>query len=60
MSRILTLALAGVGGVFLTFAFQSGGEMSLTQLSQPVYYLTLAFIAFVNAALFAADGYVDD
>lgn len=57
MSRVFALVLAVVGGVFLTLAIQAEGGLSLTHLNKTAYYLTIAFIAFVKAALFASANY---
>lgn len=60
MSRLYALILAVVGGWLVYAAMQLEGGISLTQLGPPVYYLTVALIAFVNAALFAAADFVEE
>jgi len=59
MTRVYALILAIIGGVFVYYAAQEE-TLSLTQLSKSAYYLTVAFIAFVNAALFAAASFVEE
>ena len=59
MRRLLAIILAVVGVWFVHLAIQEGG-ISLTRLSQSTYYLMVAFIAFVNAALFAAADFVEE
>jgi hypothetical protein len=41
-------------------AFFMNGMPSFTQLDWPAYYLVAAFIAFVNAILFAAADFVEE
>ena len=53
MTRVYALILAIIGGVFVYYAAQED-TLSLTRLSTSAYYLTVAFIAFVNMILFAA------
>jgi hypothetical protein len=60
MSRLYALILASVGGWFVYAAIQLGGGISLTQLGPSTYYLTVAFIALLNAALFAAADFVEE
>ena len=59
MTRVYALILAIIGGVFVYYAAQED-TLSLTRLSTSAYYLTVAFIAFANAALFAADSFVEE
>jgi hypothetical protein len=59
MTRLFALILAAVGGWFVYLAVQLGG-LPPTELSQPAYYLVVAFIAFVNAALFASADFVEE
>jgi len=59
MTRVYALILAIIGGGFVYYAAQEE-TLSLTQLSKSAYYLTVAFIAFVNAALFAAASFVEE
>jgi hypothetical protein len=58
MSRLYALILAVVGALFIYLAF-ANGMPSFTQLDWPSYYLTVAFIALVNAILFAAADFVE-
>jgi hypothetical protein len=58
MSLVYALALAVVGSLFVYYANEEG--LRLTQLGTSAYYLTVAFIAFVNAALFAAASFVQE
>ena len=53
MAVVFALILAVVGGLFVYLAIQDGG-FSLTSLNQATYYVTVAFIAFVNMILFGA------
>jgi hypothetical protein len=50
---LCALILAAVGGLFVYLAL-GGGALSVTQFGTPLQYITVAFIAFVNAALCAA------
>jgi hypothetical protein len=59
MSRIIALVLAGFVGLFACLAAVEGG-LSFTELTKAGYYLMVAFIALVNAVLFAAADFVDD
>ena len=59
MTRVYALILAIIGGVFVYYAAQEE-TLSLARLSTSAYYLTVAFIAFVNAALFAAASFVEE
>ena len=59
MTGVYALILAIVGGVFVYFALQAE-TVSLTPLDPSAYYLTVAFIAFVNTILFAAAGFVEE
>jgi hypothetical protein len=59
MSRVYALILAVVGGLFIYLAVAAGG-LSLTELTLAGYYLVVAFIAFVNAILFAAADFVEE
>ncbi|MBO0764995.1 MAG: hypothetical protein J2P50_10465 [Hyphomicrobiaceae bacterium] len=60
MTRIFALVLAAVGVLFVYLAIESEGGISVTQLNQALYYLTVALIAFVNAILFAAADFVEE
>ena len=53
MAAVCALVLAAVGALFVYLALQEGG-LSLTPLNLAAYYVTVAFIAFVNMILFAA------
>jgi hypothetical protein len=53
MAAVCALILAAVGVLFAYLALQEGG-LSLSPLSLAAYYVTVAFIAFVNMILFAA------
>jgi hypothetical protein len=53
MAVVCALVLAVVGALFAYLALQEGG-LSLTPLNLAAYYVTVAFIAFVNMILFAA------
>ena len=62
MSNFFALILAAVTVLFGYLAYvaiQQGG-LPLTQLSLPAYYITVAFIAFVNTVLFAAPNFVEE
>ena len=54
MAIVCALILAVVGALFVYLALQAEGGFSLTSLNLAAYYVTVAFIAFVNAILFAA------
>ena len=58
MARVIAVVLAAIGGGFVYAAFLSKGMGLLTSipssLDTSIYYLTVAFIAFVNAGLFAS------
>jgi hypothetical protein len=54
MAAVCALALAVVGALFVYLALQAEGGFSLTSLNLAAYYVTVAFIAFVNMILFAA------
>ena len=54
MAAVCALALAVVGALFVYLALQAEGGFSLTSLDLAAYYVTVAFIAFVNMILFAA------
>jgi hypothetical protein len=60
MAQVYAIILAAVGALFVYLALQSQGGVSFTELNQSAYYVTVAFIAFVNAALFAASGFVEE
>jgi hypothetical protein len=60
MALIYALILAVVAGLFVYLALQAEGGLSLTQFGESAHYLTVAFIAFVNAALFAAAAFVKE
>jgi len=54
MAVVYALILAVVGALFVYLALQVEGGFSLTSLNLAAYYVTVAFIAFVNMILFAA------
>jgi len=54
MAIVCALVLAVVGALFVYLALQAEGGFSLTSLNLAAYYVTVAFIAFVNMILFAA------
>ena len=54
MAVVCALILAVVGALFVYLALQVEGGFSLSPLNLGAYYLTVAFIAFVNMILFAA------
>ena len=53
MAAVFALILAVVGALFVYLALQEGG-FSLSPLNLAAYYVTVAFIAFVNMILFAS------
>jgi hypothetical protein len=54
MAQSLALGLAAIGGAFVHAALVSKGMLSIPPPDAAIYYLTVAFIAFVNADLFAS------
>jgi hypothetical protein len=60
MSRVYALILAVIGALFVYFALRPEIGQSVTQLGTSTYYFTVAFIAFVKAALFAAADFVEE
>jgi hypothetical protein len=54
MAVVYALVLAVVGALFVYLALQVESGFSLTSLNLAAYYVTVAFIAFVNMILFAA------
>ena len=54
MAVVYALILAVVGALFVYLALQVEGGLSLSPLNLAAYYLTVAFVAFVNMILFAA------
>jgi len=60
MAIIYALILAVVGALFVYLALQAEGGFSLTSLNLAAYYVTVAFIAFVNMILFAATVFVKE
>ena len=54
MAVVYALILAAVGALFVYLALQVESGFSLTSLNTATYYVTVAFIAFVNMILFAA------
>jgi hypothetical protein len=60
MAVVYALILAVVGALFVYLALQAEGGFSLTSLNLAAYYLTVAFIAFVNMILFAATIFVKE
>jgi hypothetical protein len=54
MTQAFALVLAAIGGAFVHAALLSKGILSFPQLEASTYYLTVAFIAFVNAGLCAS------
>ena len=59
MAAVCALILAVVGALFVYLALQEGG-FSLTPLNLAAYYVTVAFIAFVNMILFASAVFAKD
>jgi hypothetical protein len=59
MAAVCALILAVVGALFAYLALQEGG-LSLTPLNLAAYYVTVAFIAFVNMILFASAVFAKD
>ena len=53
MAVLCALVLAVVGALFSYLALQVEGGFSLSPLNLAAYYVTVAFIAFVNMILFA-------
>jgi len=60
MTRFYALIFAIVGALFVYLAVQAEGGLSLAQMGTSAHYLTVAFIAFVNAALCAAADFVEE
>jgi len=60
MARPYALVLALIGVLFVYLALRAEGGLSLTQLGTSAHHLTVALIAFVNAALFAAADFVKE
>src|SRR6185312_4193722 len=60
MAVVYALVLAAVGALFVYLALQVEGGFSLTSLNLAAYYVTVAFIAFVNMILFAAAVFAKD
>ena len=56
MSRVCALILAVIGALFVYIALRP----EVGQLSTSAYAFTVAFIAFVKAALFAAVDFVEE
>jgi hypothetical protein len=54
MAIVFALILAVVGALFVYLALQVEGGFSFMPLNLAAYYVTVAFIAFVNMILFAA------
>jgi hypothetical protein len=54
MAVVYALILAVVGALFVYLALQVEGGFSFSPLNLAAYYVTVAFIAFVNMILFAA------
>ena len=54
MAVVYALILAAVGALFVYLALQVEAGFSLTSLNLKAFYVTVAFIAFVNMILFAA------
>ena len=54
MAVVCALVLAAVGALFVYLALHAEGGFSLTSINLATYYVTVAFIAFVNMILFAA------
>ena len=54
MAAVCALILAAVGALFVYLALQAEGGFSFTSLNLATYYLTVAFVAFVNMILFAS------
>jgi hypothetical protein len=60
MAAVYALILAVVGALFVYLALQAEGGFSLTPLNLAAYYLTVAFVAFVNMILFASAVFAED
>jgi len=57
MPRAVAIGLAAIGGAFVHAVLVSKGMLSIPPADAITsYYLTVAFIAFVNAGLFASAG----
>jgi hypothetical protein len=54
MTQTVALGLAAIGGAFVHAVLLSKGMLSLPSPDAALYYLTVAFIAFVNGGLFAS------
>jgi uncharacterized protein YneF (UPF0154 family) len=54
MTQTVALGLAAIGGAFVHAALVSKGMLSIPPADAAIYYLTVAFIAFVNGGLFAS------
>jgi hypothetical protein len=59
MAAVCALVLAAVGALFVYLAFQEGG-LSFSPLNLATYYVTVAFIAFVNMILFATAVFAEE
>jgi hypothetical protein len=59
MRWVFAIILVAVCGWFVFAAVQLPEGISLTQFGLPLYYLTVAFVALVNAILFAAANFTD-
>ena len=60
MAAVYALILAVIGALFVYLALQAEGGFSLSSLNLAAYYVTVAFIAFVNMILFAATIFVKE
>jgi hypothetical protein len=60
MAQTVGLCLAAVGGGFVYAALMSKGMLSFPPPDVATYYLTVAFIAFVNAGLCVSANTADE
>jgi hypothetical protein len=60
MALVYAVILAAVGALFVYLALQAEGGLSLTSLNPATYYVTVAFIAFVNMILFGATLFAEE
>jgi predicted lysophospholipase L1 biosynthesis ABC-type transport system permease subunit len=60
MPQAVAIVLAAIGGAFVYAVLVSKGMSVPPSPNATTYYLTVAFIAFVNAALFASARTADE
>jgi hypothetical protein len=60
MAQIAALVLAAIGGAFVSTVLLSQGMLSSPSPDAVKYYLTVAFIAFVNAGLCVSANTADE